>query len=85
MQNYNAQSKRTKGNIKTLMEHNPRWDDNKLYTTHTITIDTPTRKNAVIHKSDIAMATDTRTLTKMSTKKAKYKGPRKKGQTNKED
>ena len=30
------------------------------YTTHTITVDTPLRKNAVIRKSDIAIATETK-------------------------
>ena len=54
-------AKEPRGTLKPFWNIIP---DGKItnYTPHTITFDTPTRKNTVIRKSDIAIATDTRTL-----------------------
>ena len=39
------------------MEYNTRWYDNELLP-HTITLDTDNRKNTVIRKNDLAIATE---------------------------
>ena len=54
---YSTQSTRTTWNIKTTMEHNRKWDNHKLLTTHTITLDTDNRKTTVIRKNDLAIVT----------------------------
>ena len=56
-----GRSKEPLGTIKPLWNIVP---DRTItnYSPHTITIDTPTRKNTVVRKSDISIATDTRTL-----------------------